>query len=177
MKDLERGTKHVKDTHKVSNEPKGGKERKTNCGVATSGRGSHWWIKQRRKGELKEQTSLFCYFGHSQLSITPTFPKEPVLSVRFPFMRVPYQPLTGLHCAADHLKLKEMTIIMCGYTEQLHKLHLTVTAEWPSEVKELQGERECWIWAWSCGRVRWGGLGPKSYGITILGKALKPIFD
>lgn len=28
-------------THKVSNEPKGGKERKTNCGIARSGRGSH----------------------------------------------------------------------------------------------------------------------------------------
>ncbi len=130
MKDLERGTKHVKDRltrYQMSlKEERNAKQTVALLEVdeeVTDG------LKQRRKGELKEQTSLFCYFGHSQLPITPTFPKEPVLSLRFPFMRVPYQPLTGLHCAADHLKLKEKMIIMCAYTEQLHKLHLTVTAE------------------------------------------------
>lgn len=66
------------------------------------------------------------------------------------------------------------------FTEQLplchHKVHLKVTVECPSEVKERQGERVLNI-GMAMRQGEAGGHGPKSYGITILGKALKPYFQ
>lgn len=85
----------------------------SNCGVARSGQGSDWWIKQRREGELKEQKICFAILVTLSCPL-PRLSKITYIKPQISLHACPIQPLTELHYATDLLKLKEKMMIRCA---------------------------------------------------------------